>query len=145
MPLPVQEEEHAQRGLLSGSDIYASGVKFVDAFVEDVRESPKGFSSPFIIDFKEYIMGKGSMAVNLTNCKILKVHILKERKVNDLEQLRGAKLRIGIVKTNNPQTGLITWGVRVAKIKLSKKPVHPPSMLGSAEADLGLGDQDCPF
>lgn len=145
MPLPAPiEDQHAKRGLLSGSDIFASGTKFIDVHVEDIRESPRGFSSPFIVDFTKYVLDKGSMALNFTNTKALAAYILEKLKVNDLEQLRGAKLRLGITQTNNPQTGQPTWGIRIAKIKLSKTPVKKP-VLGSAEADLGLGDSDVPF
>lgn len=136
MPLSGQKrlgDPGQQRGLLKGSDLVEHKKTFIDVDVEGIREAPESWTSPYIIDFQEPVLGKDSMSLNTVNSRKLRAQILEERQVDDLEQIAGGKLRLVLKETNNPQTGQATQGLRISKIRLGEKP------------DLGITDDDVPF
>jgi hypothetical protein len=85
--------------LLKGSDVPA-GTKSISAVIDGVRESPKGFGAPVIVDFKKPLYGKQSWAVNITNFKRL-----AELFGDDEKKWIGKKIRLEIALRTNPQTG----------------------------------------
>ena len=136
MSLPSKRrlgEPGQQRGLLKGSDLVEHKKTFIDVDVEGIREAPDLWTSPYIIDFQEPVLGKDSMSLNTVNSRKLAAHIIEERQVDDMKQICGGKLRLVLKDTNNPQTGQTTQGLRISKIRLGEK------------SNLGVTDDDVPF
>lgn len=94
--------------LLTSSDIPA-GTKTVTIVIAEIRESPKGFNAPAIIDFEKPIFGKSSWAVNKTNMKML-IKLYGD----DETKLVGKKIKLEVIKVRNPQTGELVLSLAVA-------------------------------
>lgn len=84
--------------LLKGSDV-PKGAATIKVKVKAVREAPKSFSSPIILDIDE-LHGKSAMALNKTSCQAL-----ADKFGDDLEKLVGKSLTFYVVLQNNPKTG----------------------------------------
>lgn len=56
--------------MLHGSDL-AKSVREVKIKIKELREAPKNFNSPAIIDFADEVNGKTAFAVNITNLRAL--------------------------------------------------------------------------
>jgi hypothetical protein len=79
-----------------------AGTKSITIEVVGVRESPPGWGSPAILDFKKAIAGKTALALNKTNHKaIIKAF------GDDESMLIGKKLKFDIISSRNSQTGEI--------------------------------------
>ena len=84
--------------LLKGSDI-PKGTTSIKVKVKAVREAPKNFSSPIIMDI-EPLYEKSALALNKTSCQAL-----ADRYGDDLEGLVGKTIKLWIGMQNNPKTG----------------------------------------
>jgi hypothetical protein len=87
--------------LLKGSDV-PKNVNSIKVKVTAVREAPKNFQSPIIIDIQE-MYGKSAMALNKTSCQAL-----ADRYDDDLEKLVGKTVQFWIALQNNPKSGKLT-------------------------------------
>lgn len=87
--------------LLKGSDV-PKGQSTIKVKVKAVREAPKNFQSPVILDIEE-LHGKAAMALNKTSCQAL-----SDKYGDDLEKLVGKTLTFYVNMTNNPKTGKLT-------------------------------------
>ncbi len=97
--------------LLTGSDV-PTGTKTVTIVVAAIRESPKEFSAPAIIDLKKPVYDKAAWAVNKTNLKaIIKIF------GDDPQKLAGKKIKLEIISVRNPQTGDIVPSLAVSPRK----------------------------
>lgn len=94
--------------LLKGTDVPAR-IKSVVITVKELRESPDGFTAPFIIDLKTELYGASAWAVNKTNAKaILKLFGDDEKKI------RGKKIKLDVISVRNPQSGEVVPSLAVS-------------------------------
>jgi len=85
--------------LLKASDL-PPGTESITIEVVSVREAPKEWKSPAIVDFKKAIESKTALALNRTNHKaVMKKH------GDDESSLIRKKLTFDVISTRNPQTG----------------------------------------
>jgi hypothetical protein len=94
--------------LLNSSDI-PDGTKTVTIVVAGVRESPDGFNSPAIIDFKVPVFEKSAWPVNKTNMKML-IKLFGD----DDRKLVGKKIKLEVIMVRNPQTGEVVPSLAVS-------------------------------
>jgi len=93
--------------LLKGSDVPA-GTKSITIVVAGIRESPKGFGAPAIIDLKTPMYGKSAWGVNKTNLRALITHFGE-----DEQKLVGQRVKLELISVPNPQTGEIVPSLAV--------------------------------
>jgi len=118
--------------LLHGSDIADSGKEYVTGVIMNVRTAPRGFGSPFIIDFDNDVLpGIASWGVNATLARFLSDAISDRT-----ENWRGWGLALAPTdrdekgnpimnpRTNKPAIGIKILGIKnpndVAKTRKSK-------------------------
>lgn len=87
--------------LLKGSDV-PKNQQSIKIKVKAVREAPKNFQSPIILDIGEQF-GKSAIALNKTSCQAL-----ADKYGDDLEKLAGKTLVFYVALQNNPKTGKMT-------------------------------------
>lgn len=86
--------------LLAGSDVVKAKKDGVAGIILAVRESPKGFGAPLIIDFDTDVLpGIHSWPCNITEARKLAGMI-----DTDTENWVGAAIGLELIKVNNPQT-----------------------------------------
>ena len=107
--------------LLKGSSLPDSR-KSVTVFINDVREAPEGFNSPFICEIDQVHDCEG-WAPNKTAIKAL-----IEKIDDDYLKWRGYEVTLNKVRVRNPQTGQETWGFEVAGVVKSKRKPKPSSV-----------------
>ena len=112
------EDMRKERGgggppMLHGTDLNKSEYS-VKIKVKELREAPKTFNSPAIIDLAEPIHEKLSFAVNITNLKAL-AEILGFDGDADFDALsakaKGKTLTLYKTMTNNPKTNKMTYSL----------------------------------
>jgi hypothetical protein len=111
----------ASDNLLKGSDL-PQKVNKTKVVCLDVRESPKGFKSPFIMEI-EPTYGKTDWALNTTNTRAL-ISMID----SDTDKWVGYEIELSKFLTNNPSTKSQAWGLMVTGAeKLKRKPRHNPT------------------
>lgn len=98
--------------LLKGVHVVAAGKSSAAGVIAFVRQSPKGFGSPFIIEFDtEIVPGIYQWPVNITQARKL-----ADRIGDETETWHGWGIRLKVVKQNNPSTGHIVDSLEVTDI-----------------------------
>src|SRR5262249_5930649 len=85
--------------LLKASHLPAD-TKSITVEAVGLRESPPGWTSPGILDFKKPLEDKTALALNKTNFKAI-----MKKFGDDESALIGKKLRFDIIQSRNPQSG----------------------------------------
>lgn len=102
--------------LLKGSDLPPKTQKITVVCI-DVRISPDGFRSPFIMEIEPQF-GKGEWALNRSNTQAL-VTLIDD----DYEKWAGWQIEISKHMTNNPRTKQQAWGLVVTGAEKLKRKV----------------------
>jgi hypothetical protein len=85
---------------LKGSDVVDAGLKAVAGVILEVRDSPQGFGSPYIIDFDaDLIPGVHSWPCNTTQSRRL-ADLTKQK---DPAKWEGFAIGLAVVQQNNPK------------------------------------------
>jgi hypothetical protein len=85
--------------ILKASDL-PPGTTSIIIEVVGVREAPKGWKSPSIVEFKKAIEGKTALTLNRTNHKAV-----MNKFGDDESSLIRKKLTFDVISSRNPQTG----------------------------------------
>lgn len=86
--------------LLKGSDVVNAGKRAVAGVVMQVRDSPEGFGSPYIIDFDaDLLPGIHSWPCNVTSARRLK----DLTKFDNPDKWEGFAVGLEVVQVNNPK------------------------------------------
>jgi hypothetical protein len=97
--------------LLNGSDVPV-GTKSITITVAAIRESPKDFGAPAIVELKKAVYDKSAWAANKTNLKTI---------INDYGEdetkLVGMKIKLDVVSARNPKTGEMVRSLAVSPKK----------------------------
>lgn len=94
--------------MLHGQDI-PHGVSQITIKILELREAPRNFNSPFILDLDEPlpVAGRSSIAINITNLRSLATLCGLDPKICTIEQIiqqsRGRTFPMYIGMTNNPK------------------------------------------
>ena len=109
-------------GILHGSDL-PRNRREITLHITGVREAPPDWSSPVVLDFDDQF-GKGTLPLNKTNVRSLGELCTESFGSDDLELLIGHDIVFQKVSVNNPSTGAMSDGLRVApgqSLKPTKK------------------------
>ena len=100
--------------MLHGSDLPKSATQ-VKIKVKELREAPKNFNSPAIIDLSEPIAEKLSFAVNITNLRALAELCGLDPETADFESVaakaKGKQFTLYKTMVNNPKTNKMTFSL----------------------------------
>ena len=101
--------------MLHGSDLKKSEGQ-IKIKVKELREAPKNFNSPAIIDLAEEVYGKLSFAVNITNLRALAELVgFEDSEAADFEQVasraKGKTFTLYKSMVNNPKTNKMTFSL----------------------------------
>lgn len=103
--------------LLKGDMVRAAGKLGIAGVIADVRDSPKGFGAPFIIDFDtEILPGVTSWSVNVTESRKL-----QEQVSDETDDWKGVGVVLQVVRANNPKTDEMCDSLSIAKIIPAKE------------------------
>jgi hypothetical protein len=146
--------------LLKGSDVVAAGKDIVAGIVLEVRDSPQGFGSPYIVDFDtDLLPGTHSWPCNVTQARRL-ADLTKEQ---NPDKWAGFAIGLEVVQQNNPKEAarlgvpeylvdsLAVAFVTVPKEAAKKRKTKPKYFVtGPASASQPAGrksftDEDVPF
>lgn len=163
MARPVSSKEYSR--LLKGVDVVGVNKKAVAGIVLEVRDSPQGFGSPYIIDFDtDLVPGIHSWPCNVTQARRI-VDLTKERNPSNWE---GCAIGLAVCQQNNPkearrlgldeylvdslEVAFVTPAAQAAK-KRKSKPKYRKDTLASYPGKSGgappphapISDDDVPF
>lgn len=100
--------------MLHGSDLNKS-EQSIKIKVKEIREAPKNFNSPAIIDFSERVHNKEAFAVNITNLRALAEMYDLDPEKADFEtiakKVRGQTLTLYKTMANNPKTNKMVYSL----------------------------------
>lgn len=105
-------EIKAERGIggppmLRGQDV-PTGKQSFKIKVRELRESPKNFKAPFIIDLDGEVFGRAAFAVNMTNLRALAELESLDPDTADVEVLakkvKGKSYTLHVAMVNNPSS-----------------------------------------
>ena len=101
--------------MLHGSDLHKSETS-IKIKVKELREAPKNFNSPAIIDLLEPIHGKSAFAVNITNLQALAELVgFTDGKTADFDavaaKVKGKTFTLYKTLANNPSTNKMTFSL----------------------------------
>lgn len=134
--------------LLKGSDVVSAKKTAVGGVILEVRDSPKGFGSPLIIDFDSDVLpGISSWPVNITESRKLASMI-----ADDTELWAGWAVVLVIEKKNNPKTNrdvdsLVVDSVLEPKVAAKKRTSKPKYTISGqpGKAKAAFTPDDIPF
>lgn len=100
--------------MLHGSDLNKSETS-VKIKVKELREAPKNFNSPAIIDLAEPIHEKSAFAVNITNLRALAELVGFSSDEAEFDAIaakaKGKTFTLYKAMTNNPKTNKMTFSL----------------------------------
>jgi hypothetical protein len=94
--------------MLRGQDV-PQGITQIIIKIKELREAPKNFKSPFIIDLDEPlpVAGRAALAINITNLKALATLLGLDNSTCTVEAIqaacRGRSFPLYIAMVNDPQ------------------------------------------
>ena len=113
-------EIKAERGIggppmLHGSDVPAKQNHF-KVICKELREAPKNFNSPAIMDFEKEVFGKTCMAINMTNIRALaSIAGFEDADNADFDKiaakLKGKTIDVSVALVNNPKINKMTRSI----------------------------------